>query len=35
MLPKVDFCGLQISRLIVGANPFLDTVSKASHATLR
>ena len=22
MLPKVDFCGLQISRLIVGANPF-------------
>ncbi len=22
MLPKVDFCGMQVSRLIVGANPF-------------
>jgi len=22
MLPTVDFCGLEVARLIIGANPF-------------
>ena len=30
-LPKVDFCGLNITRLVIGANPFIG----GSHQTVQ
>ncbi|MBT5831468.1 MAG: hypothetical protein HOH77_14870, partial [Candidatus Latescibacteria bacterium] len=36
MLPSVDFCGLRVNRLIVGANPFggFSHQSKARNAEM-